>query len=94
MVKPGGAFLDICRDVSNISTVPVAAYQVSGEFAMLMHAAAAGAFDLRRAVLESITGFRRAGVTIIITYFAPDLVAWALDDSRDSLAKAAVLSHF
>jgi porphobilinogen synthase len=76
MVKPGGPYLDICRDVAEISTVPVAVYQVSGEFAMLHHAAAAGAFDLRRAVMECLTGFRRAGVSIIITYFAPTVLKW------------------
>jgi porphobilinogen synthase len=62
MVKPGGPYLDVCRDAAERCGVPVAAYQVSGEFAMLHHAAAAGAFELRRAVMESMTGFRRAGV--------------------------------
>jgi porphobilinogen synthase len=78
MVKPGGPYLDICRDVVNAygDRVPIAVYQVSGEYAMLHHAAAAGAFDLRRAVEESLVAFRRAGVTIIITYFAPQVLEW------------------
>jgi len=63
MVKPGGPYLDICRDAADQCRVPVAAYQVSGEFAMLHHAAAAGAFDLRKAVTESLVAFRRAGVS-------------------------------
>jgi porphobilinogen synthase len=94
MVKPAGAFLDICRDVANTSPVPVAAYQVSGEYAMLSLSAKAGVFDLKRAVLESVASFRRAGVTIIITYFAPlllDYAALASDDAlkvyHDALAK-------
>jgi porphobilinogen synthase len=76
MVKPGGPYLDICRDVVAASPVPVAVYQVSGEYAMLWHAAAAGAFDLRRAVMESLVAFRRAGVTVIITYYAPRVLEW------------------
>ena len=50
--------------------------QVSGEFAMLHAAAAAGAFDLQRAVLESLAAFRRAGATVLITYFAPAVLKW------------------
>jgi porphobilinogen synthase len=56
MVKPGGAYLDIIRETADRAGVPVAVYQVSGEYAMLWHAAAAGAFDLRRAVTESLEG--------------------------------------
>jgi porphobilinogen synthase len=78
MIKPGGPYLDICRDVVNAygDRVPIAVYQVSGEYAMLYNAATAGAFDLRRAVEESLVAFRRAGVTIIITYFAPQVLEW------------------
>ena len=64
MVKPGGPYLDICRDAADTCGVPVAAYQVSGEYAMLYHAAAAGAFDLQRGVMESLVAFRRAGVRV------------------------------
>jgi porphobilinogen synthase len=76
MVKPGMPYLDILRETKDAVSVPVAVYQVSGEFAMLHHAAAAGALDLRRAVLESITAFRRAGADVVITYFAPQIIAW------------------
>lgn len=86
MVKPGGPYLDIVRDVAERSPVPVAVYQVSGEFAMLHAAASAGAFDLQRAVLESLHGFRRAGATIIITYFAPDVLNWQAEETRAALA--------
>lgn len=76
MVKPGGPYLDICRDVVNQSKVPVAVYQVSGEYAMLWHAATANAFDLKRAVMESLVAFRRAGITIIISYYTPKVLEW------------------
>jgi porphobilinogen synthase len=76
MVKPAGPYLDLVRETRERVTVPVAAYQVSGEYAMLQHAAAAGAFDLRSAVMESLTGIRRAGADCVITYFAPDVLAW------------------
>jgi len=75
MVKPGGAYLDIVRDVRNAVQVPVSVYQVSGEYAMLWHAAQHGAFDLTTAVLESWTSFRRAGADMIISYFAKELLA-------------------
>ncbi len=54
--------------------------KVSGEFAMLTHGAAAGAFELRAAVLETVTSMRRAGADIIITYFAPQLLTWIKED--------------
>jgi porphobilinogen synthase len=76
MVKPAGPYLDIVRDVKNLVRVPLAAYQVSGEYAMLHHAAAAGAFDLQRAVMESLIGIRRAGADILITYFTPQVLEW------------------
>jgi porphobilinogen synthase len=70
MVKPAGPNLDLVRDVSEAVDVPVAAYQVSGEHAALVHAAERGAFDLDRAVHESLVGIRRAGARWILTYFA------------------------
>ena len=76
MVKPGGPYLDIVLETKKRVNVPVAIYQVSGEFAMLYHAAAAGAFELRGAVLESLEGMKRAGADILITYFAPDVLDW------------------
>uniref|UniRef100_A0A4W5JTL5 Delta-aminolevulinic acid dehydratase n=1 Tax=Hucho hucho TaxID=62062 RepID=A0A4W5JTL5_9TELE len=77
MVKPGLPYLDIVREVKDKHpTHPLAVYNVSGEFAMLWHGAQAGAFDLRTAVLESMTAFRRAGADIIITYYTPQLLTW------------------
>jgi len=76
MVKPAGPYLDIIRDVKNMVHTPIACYHVSGEYAMLWHAAKAGAFDLRTAVIETLKGFRRAGVDIIITYYTPRLLDW------------------
>eukprot|EP00002_Diphylleia_rotans_P017815 TRINITY_DN3457_c0_g1_i1.p1 TRINITY_DN3457_c0_g1~~TRINITY_DN3457_c0_g1_i1.p1 ORF type:complete len:335 (-),score=64.38 TRINITY_DN3457_c0_g1_i1:142-1146(-) len=76
MIKPGMPYLDLIRDTAERTTLPVAVYQVSGEFAMLHHAAAAGSFDLKAAVMESLQGFRRAGATIIITYFTPVILEW------------------
>ena len=76
MVKPSMPYLDLIRDIKNITHVPIACYHTSGEFAMIYHAAQAGALDLKSAVLESMTGFLRAGCTIIITYFTPQLLTW------------------
>jgi porphobilinogen synthase len=76
MVKPAGPYLDIVREVRNMTTKPLAAYQVSGEYAMLKHAAAAGALDYKRAVLESLYGIKRAGADLILTYFAPEVLDW------------------
>jgi porphobilinogen synthase len=71
MVKPGMPYLDIVRRVVEAFAVPTFAYQVSGEYAMLMAAAQNGWIDEERAILESLTGFKRAGCAGIITYFAP-----------------------
>ena len=77
MVKPGGPYMDMIRDVKNIApNIPIAVYQVSGEYAMLWHAAQAKAVDLKDAVLETCQGFRRAGATVIITYYTPRLLEW------------------
>jgi porphobilinogen synthase len=70
MVKPAGAYLDIIRRVKDVTGMPVAAYQVSGEYAMLHAAAERGWLDLERAMLESLIAIRRAGADIILTYFA------------------------
>jgi porphobilinogen synthase len=74
MVKPAGPYMDIIRETRERTQLPVACYQVSGEYAMIIHAANAGALDLQGAVLESLTGFRRAGAEMLITYFAPDIL--------------------
>lgn len=76
MVKPAGPFLDIISLLRNNTTLPVAAYQVSGEYAMLKAASANGWLDERRAVLESLLGIRRAGADVIFTYYARQAAEW------------------
>ena len=76
MVKPAMAYLDIVRAAADISPVPVAAYQVSGEYAMISAAAANGWIDLRTVALESLTGIRRAGADIVLTYWAAEAARW------------------
>ncbi len=76
MVKPALPYLDVIRRVKEATLLPVAAYNVSGEYAMLKAAAAAGSLDERSAVLESLTGIRRAGADIVITYHAKDVARW------------------
>jgi len=76
MIKPAMSYLDIVRAAAEISPVPVAAYQVSGEYAMIAAAAANGWVDGRATVLESLTGIRRAGADIVLTYWAVDAAGW------------------
>jgi len=76
MVKPAMAYLDIVAAAAAISPVPVAAYQVSGEYAMISAAAAHGWVDRRAAVLESLIGIRRAGADIVLTYWAAEAAGW------------------
>ncbi|WP_327072350.1 porphobilinogen synthase [Kitasatospora purpeofusca] len=76
MVKPATAYLDVLRAVKDLSDVPVAAYQVSGEYAMVEAAAANGWIDRDRAVLESLTAIRRAGADIVLTYWATEAAGW------------------
>jgi porphobilinogen synthase len=76
MVKPALAYLDIIRRVKERFGVPVAAYNVSGEFAMVKAAAQRGWIDERRVALEILTGIRRAGADMILTYFARDAAGW------------------
>lgn len=76
MVKPAMAYLDIVRAAAEISPVPVAAYQVSGEYSMIAAAAANGWVDGRATVLESLIGIRRAGADIVLTYWAVDAAGW------------------
>ena len=70
MVKPAGPFLDIIARVRAETGYPVAAYQVSGEYAMIQAAAERGWIDRERVMMDSLLGIRRAGADIIITYFA------------------------
>jgi porphobilinogen synthase len=76
MVKPALPYLDVIRRVRDTTELPVAAYNVSGEYAMIKAAAAAGWLDERAAVLEALTGIRRAGADIVITYHAKDVARW------------------
>jgi porphobilinogen synthase len=76
MVKPAMAYMDVIRQVRDRYDVPVAAYNVSGEFAMIKAAAQNGWIDERRVAMELLTGIRRAGADMIITYFAPDVAGW------------------
>jgi porphobilinogen synthase len=79
MVKPALTYLDVVARVRDATDLPLAAYCVSGEFAMLHHAAAAGAFDERAAVLEALGGIRRAGADLLITYHARAAARWLAD---------------
>ncbi|HET8979131.1 MAG TPA: porphobilinogen synthase [Solirubrobacteraceae bacterium] len=76
MVKPALPYLDVIRRVKEATAMPLAAYNVSGEYAMLKAAAAAGYLDEQTAVLEALTSIRRAGADIIITYHAKDAASW------------------
>jgi len=81
MVKPALTYLDVVARVRGAVDVPVAAYCVSGEYAMLVHAARAGAFDERTAVLEALGGLRRAGADIVISYHARCAAEWINEGS-------------
>jgi porphobilinogen synthase len=76
MVKPALPYLDVVRRVKETTNLPVAAYSVSGEYAMIKAAAQNGWLDERTVVLEALTGIKRAGADIIITYYAPDVARW------------------
>jgi len=76
MVKPAGAYLDVIRRVRDATTLPVAAYQVSGEYLMIKAASASGWLDERAAALETLTAIRRAGADIILTYYAVQAARW------------------
>jgi porphobilinogen synthase len=76
MVKPAGPYLDIIAKVRESTVLPVAAYQVSGEYLMIESAAAAGWLDVKAVALESLTGIKRAGADIILTYYAKRAAAW------------------
>jgi len=76
MVKPGLPYLDILRTVADNSEVPVAAYQVSGEYAMIEAAAANGWLDRQRTIMETLTSIRRAGADMVLTYWAAEASHW------------------
>jgi porphobilinogen synthase len=76
MVKPAGPYLDILARMRESTTLPLAAYQVSGEYLMIKSACAAGWLDEKAVVLESLTGIKRAGADMILTYFAKQAAEW------------------
>lgn len=76
MVKPAMSYLDIVADIAAVSSVPVSAYQISGEYAMIEAAAANGWIDRKAAILESLLSIRRAGAQQILTYWAPEAARW------------------
>jgi porphobilinogen synthase len=76
MVKPAMSYLDVLADAAASSPVPVWAYQVSGEYAMIEAAAANGWIDRQRAIEESVLGIRRAGADAVLTYWAVELAGW------------------
>jgi porphobilinogen synthase len=76
MVKPALPYLDLIRRIKEATDMPLAAYNVSGEYAMIKAAAAQGWLDERAAVLEALTGVRRAGADLVITYHAKDVATW------------------
>jgi porphobilinogen synthase len=80
MVKPGLAYMDVLRRVKDRFGVPTAVYNVSGEYAMVKAAAQRGWIDERKVVLETLTGFKRAGADFILTYHALDAARWLLEE--------------
>ena len=83
MVKPGMPYLDIIRRIKDEFAMPTYAYQVSGEYAMLMAAAQNGWLDEKRVIMESLTSFKRAGCDGVLTYFAPRVASWLSTDRAD-----------
>lgn len=82
MVKPAMAYLDVVRAVRERTSLPLVAYNVSGEYSMVKAAARLGWIDERRVVLETLTGMRRAGADVIISYHAKDAAAWLAEEGR------------
>ena len=76
IIKPALPYLDVLKEVSSLVRVPIAVYQVSGEYTMIRAAALNGWIDEKRVVLETLTAMKRAGANMIITYYAPQAAAW------------------
>jgi porphobilinogen synthase len=85
MIKPAGTSLDVIADVAASVDLPIAAYQVSGEYAMVEAAAAQGWIDRERAILETLTVIRRAGADIVLTYWAAEVAGWLASGHADAL---------
>jgi porphobilinogen synthase len=81
MVKPAGTYLDVIREVKQTFNMPTAAYQVSGEYAMIKAAGQNGWIDEERVMIESLTAIKRAGADMFLTYFAKDMARW-IDKNR------------
>ncbi|GAA1156927.1 porphobilinogen synthase [Nesterenkonia sandarakina] len=92
MVKPASAYLDILSDTAAISDVPVSAYQVSGEYAMIEAAAANGWIDRRTVITESLIAIRRAGATNVLTYYAAEVAGWLREELAGPSVPAAPVS--
>ena len=82
MVKPARAYLDVLKAARDRFELPIAAYNVSGEFSMVKAAAQLGWIDERRIVIENLTAIKRAGADIIITYHALDAAEWLKEEQR------------
>ncbi len=76
MVKPAGPYLDVIARLRDETTLPIAAYQVSGEYLMIKSACSGGWLDEKAVVMESLLGIKRAGADMILTYFAKDVASW------------------
>lgn len=82
MVKPGLPYLDVLKEASELFSLPIAVYNVSGEYSMVKAAALNGWIDEKRVVMEILTAMKRAGASIIITYHALDMAAWLREDAK------------
>jgi len=80
IVKPALAYMDIIRDVKNNVNLPIVAYNVSGEYSMIKAGAVNGWINEKQIVLETLTGLKRAGSDLIITYFAKDVARWLQEE--------------
>ena len=80
MVKPAGPYLDIIHRITQVTTLPIAAYQVSGEYLMIKAASESGWVDEKKIVMESLTSIIRAGADMILTYYAPQVAKWLKED--------------
>lgn len=87
MVKPGTPYLDLVARLRAQTNLPIAVYQVGGEYAAIKFAAQAGALDEKAVVKETLIGFKRAGADIIVTYYAKQIAEWLRDGEMDSLSR-------
>lgn len=83
IAKPALAYMDIIKDISNNFNIPIVAYNVSGEYAMVKAAAANGWIDEKKIVMENMVGLKRAGAKMIITYHAPDVAKWLMEEENN-----------